>query len=176
MSDISTQAQVLEKTSPYMGVRVGTPEDIDAVMAVALLACAENALSRPNPRKLLEDLWAALNLQGGICGIIGKPGCIVEGIVVLRVGTLWYSDDASLDERAIFVRPEYRSAKGGRARRLCEFSKKCAEELCMPLTIGILSSIRTEAKIRLYSRVLGEPSGAFWIYNGKTGAKSGTVN
>jgi hypothetical protein len=117
----------------------------------------------------LQDIWAALTLDHGICGIIGEPGGLVEASVVLRIGTLWYSDSPTLEERAIFVRPEYRSAKGGRAARLCSFSKKASDDLGIPLTIGILSSARTQAKVRMYSRILGEPSGAYWIYNGKTG-------
>jgi hypothetical protein len=150
-------------------VRVGTPADVHEAMEVALLACEENALSRPNPQKLLQDIWSALNLAGGIVGIIGEPGGLVEGIVVLRIGSLWYSDDMTIEERAIYVREGYRSAKGGRARKLCEFSMRCSDELGVPLTIGILSSARTEAKVRLYTRALGKPSGAYWIYNGRTG-------
>ena len=157
-----------------ISVRVGTPEDVHAVMDVALLCCAENALSKANPEKLLQDVWAALNLEKGICGIIGEPGGVVEGVVVLRIGTLWYSDDEILEEKSVFVRPEFRSAKGGRAAKLVKFSKKAADFLKMPLTIGIMSSDRTEAKIRLYKRSLGEPSGAFWIYGTKTGQHSDT--
>lgn len=150
-------------------VRLGMPEDVHPVMEVALMACEENAICKPNPEKLLQDVWCALNLIDGICGIIGKPGKIVEGVVVLRSGTLWYSDDPIIEEKAIFVRPEYRSAKGGRAARLCEFSKKAADYLGVPLTIGIMSNARTAAKIKMYSRMLGEPSGAYWLYGAKTG-------
>lgn len=150
-------------------VRVGTPEDVHAVMDVALMCCSENALSTPNPEKLLQDVWAALNFVDGICGIIGKPGCIVEGVVVLRVANQWYSDERLLEERAVFVRPDYRSARGGRAGHLVRFSKQAADFLGMPLTIGILSNSRTAAKIKLYSRLMGPPSGAYWIYGATTG-------
>lgn len=153
-------------------VRVGTPDDVHAVMDVALMACEENALCRPNTDKLLQDIWAALNLHHGICGIIGVPGEQVEAVVVLRIGTMWYSDVQILEEKAIFVRPEYRSAKGGRAARLCEFSKTASDNLGIPLTIGVMSSERTRAKVRMYTRILGEPSGAYWIYGAKTGLTS----
>lgn len=159
----------------HIKVRVGTPADVHAVMDVALMCCAENALSKPNPEKLVQDVWAALNLIDGICGVIGAPGRLVEGFVLLRVGTQWYSDDLLLEERAVFVRPEFRSAKGGRAARLVEFSRHAADHLGIPLTIGILSNGRTEAKIRLYKRTLGEPSGAYWIYNGRTGEMKGAA-
>ena len=64
---------------------------------------------------------------------------------------------------------DYRNAKGGRARRLCEFSKKVSNELGIPLIIGVLSNNRTEAKVRMYQRIFGEPSGAFFLYNARTG-------
>jgi hypothetical protein len=83
---------------------------------------------------------------------------------------MWYSDDRILEEKALFIHPEYRSAKGGRARRLCEFAKRAAEQLEMPLLIGVLSNNRTVAKIRMYERQFGEPNGAFFLYNGRTGS------
>lgn len=150
-------------------VRIGTPDDVHGVMNVALMCCNENALSPPNPEKLLQDIWAALNLQRGICGVIGTPGAIVEAAVVLRIGTQWYSDEQILEERAVFVRPEFRSARGGRAKNLVNFSKRAADYLGMPLTIGVLSNDRTEAKVRLYRRLIGEPAGAYWIYGARTG-------
>jgi hypothetical protein len=84
---------------------------------------------------------------------------------------MWYSDHSVLEERAIFVDPDCRSAKGGRARRLCEFSKQTADALELPLIIGVLSNHRTEAKVRLYERQFGKPSGAFFLYNARTGHK-----
>ena len=151
-------------------VRVGTPEDIDGMMELALRACDENGLTNPNPIKLLNEIWAGLTQDHGIVGIIGKYGQPLEAAILLRAEPLWYSDDISLVERAVFVHPEYRSAKGGRARKLCEFAKKAAESLEIPLIIGILSSDRTESKVRMYERLFGEYSGAYWIVGARTGA------
>jgi hypothetical protein len=80
-----------------------------------------------------------------------------------------YSDEQILCERAIFVRPEFRSAKGGRASRLCEFAKSTADKLEMPLLIGVLSTHRAAGKVRLYERHFGKPAGAYWLYGAKTG-------
>jgi hypothetical protein len=82
---------------------------------------------------------------------------------------MWYSNAWILEEKIIFVDPEFRNAKGGRARRLCEFSKKVSDDLGIPLMIGVLSSHRTAAKIKLYERQFGEPAGAFFLYGAKTG-------
>lgn len=152
-----------------LGVRAGTPDDIIPMMDLALAACEENGFVNPNPKKLGDEIWSALNLEHGLIGIIEGEKGILEGAVLLRIGSMWYSDDRVLEEKAIFIHPDYRSAKGGRARRLCEFTKLVADKLGMPLIIGVLSNHRTKGKIRLYERQFGEPSGAFFLYNARTG-------
>lgn len=154
-------------------VRVGTPDDVHAIMELSMLACSENGVSAPNPERVLNDLWPSLHQDRGIVGVIGEPGKQLEGFVLLRMGTLWYSDSPIVEERIVFVHPKFRSAKGGRARKFCEFSKKTADELGMPLVIGIVSNSRTKSKVRLYERVFGEPAGAFFLYGARTGAWSG---
>jgi GNAT superfamily N-acetyltransferase len=155
--------------SEELEVRIGTPEDVDDIMNLALSACEENGFVEPNPAKLLQEIWHGLNLERGVVGVIGDRGK-PEGAVLLRIGSMWYSDHEVLEEKAIFIHPDYRSAKGGRARRLCEFSKQVADSLGIPLIIGVLSNNRTKAKVRLYERQFGEPSGAFFLYNARTGA------
>lgn len=139
-------------------------------MDLAMQACDENGFVDPNPKKLLAEIWPALNLDNGLVGIIQDEGGGLEGAILLRIGTMWYSDAQVLEEKAIFIHPDYRSAKGGRARRLCEFSKRAADGLGIPLIIGVLSNHRTEAKVRLYERQFGKPSGAFFLYNARTGS------
>jgi hypothetical protein len=155
--------------SEELGVRIGTPEDVHPMMDMAMKACDENGFVDPNPQKLLGEIWPALNLDNGLIGIIQDDGGKLEAAILLRITTMWYSDAQVLEERAIFVDPECRSAKGGRARRLCEFSKRAAAELGLPLLIGVLSNHRTEAKVRLYERQFGKPTGAFFLYNAQTG-------
>jgi len=152
------------------GVRIGEPVDVHPMMDLAMQACDENGFVDPNPQKLLAEIWPALNLDNGLVGIIQDEGGALEGAILLRIGTMWYSDTPVLEEKAIFIHPNYRSAKGGRARRLCEFSKKTADTLGLPLIIGVLSNHRTEAKVRLYERQFGPPSGAFFLYNAQTGS------
>ena len=154
-------------------VRVGTPDDVHQFMDLCLQGSAENGFVQPDAQKLLEEVWPALNRDGGICGVIGKPGADhFEGGVLLRTSRLWYSDKLVLEERGIFVHPEYRAAKGGRARKLCEFAKTAADKLDMPLLIGVLSNDRTEGKVRLYERIFGKPAGAYWLINAETGVSN----
>lgn len=155
--------------SEDIAVRIGTPNDLDAMMAIAMAASEENGFVEPDPGCLLEHIWPALHLDHGVVGIIGKPGERIEGAILLRLGPTWYSTRPILDEKAIFVDPEFRAAKGGRAKKLAEFAKTYSEQLGVPLSIGVLSNERTEAKVRLYTRVFGAPAGVYFLYNARTG-------
>ncbi len=152
-------------------VRTGQPDDVDGMMELALAATEENGLTKPNPIKLLNEIWAALNNERGIVGIIGPLAGKLEAAILLRTEELWYSSELTLIERAIFVHPDYRSAKGGRARKLCEFAKQASLALEIPLIIGVLSSQRTDGKIKLYERQFGHSSGCYFLFNGKTGSQ-----
>jgi hypothetical protein len=155
-----------------IAVRTGTPADVHRAMDLALAACADNGLTNPNPVKLLGEIWAALNLDNGIMGLIG--GDKLEAGILLRIDKMWYSDDKTLLERAIFVRPEFRRSgehKVSRVKLLVDFAKNAQKQLDLPLVIGILSNQRSDAKVRLYQRHFGEPAGAYWLYGAKTGPK-----
>jgi hypothetical protein len=151
-------------------VWVGKPEDIDVMMELATLACDENGFVDPDPVRLLNELWPALNREKGIVGMVGIPGEKPQGAILLRIGQIWYSNQEILEERAVFIHPDFRSTKGGRARKLCDFSKRVADELGLPLTIGVLSNQRTSGKIRMYERIFGAPAGAYFLYGTRTGA------
>ena len=153
-------------------VRTGVEADFDAVMQLLLNAAMENAVVPPNIEKFAEVVWGAIVRKTGICGVIGPVGGRLEGAVLLSMGEMWYSRELILEEKIIFVDPEFRSAKGGRARKLAEFAKLTAKELDLPLAIGVLSSSRTEAKIRLYERVFGKPAGVYFLYGAKTGLEN----
>lgn len=150
-------------------VRVGTPEDLDGCMELFVRANEENGIDEISPQKLFGIVWPSLHQDGGVVGVIGPVGGKPEGVVLLRIESLWYSDAPVIAEKLVFVHPDYRSAKGGRARKLCEFSKKVSDEMSMPLIIGIVSNDRTKGKVRMYERLLGPAAGAYFLYNGKTG-------
>ena len=155
-----------------LDIRVATPDDIDGIMRLAISACEENAFVPTSPERLLGEIWPALHLDRGLVGLIGSDKENPEGIVLLKIGKMWYSNQDVLEEKAIFIHPEYRSAKGGRAARLCEFSKRVADKLGIPLIIGVLSNSRTEAKVKMYQRQFGNSAGAFFLYNAHTGMKN----
>jgi hypothetical protein len=159
----------MTESAEVPAVRVGTPDDIHGMMDLAMAATQENAFIEPDIQKLLQTMWGALTRKSGIVGIIGRHGEPFQGAILLVFGELWYSREPVLEERAVFVAPEFRNAKGGRARKLCEFAKAASEELKIPLSIGVLSNSRTEAKVRLYERMFGQPAGVYFLYGAKTG-------
>jgi hypothetical protein len=164
---------IIPRKKEELVIRLGTPDDINEVMNLALSACDENGFVEPNPHKLYNEIWPALNKIYGMVALIGKPGGQAEGGILLRVGAMWYSDRMVLEEKAVFIHPDFRSARGGRASKLCRFAKEAADILDLPLMIGVLSNQRTEAKVRMYEREFGKPSGAFFLYKANTGLGSG---
>jgi hypothetical protein len=149
-----------------LSVRVATVDDLNPVMDLAILAAQENGFLDASIPRLLNDVWPALNQDRGLCGVIGNDK--LEGMVVLRIGTLYYSEQVCIEEKVIFVREEFRAAKGGRAKKLCEFSKHASDVLKLPLIIGVLSNTRTAAKVRMYERIFGPAAGAFFLYGAET--------
>jgi hypothetical protein len=148
-----------------VSIRIATPDDLKPVMDLAIMAAEENGFLDASVTRLLNDVWPALNQDHGLVGVVGDP---IEGMVVLRIGTLYYSDQVCIDEKVIYVKPEFRAAKGGRAKKLCEFSKHTSDTLGLPLCVGVLSNTRTAAKVRMYERIFGPPAGAFFLYGAVT--------
>lgn len=156
-------------------VRLGQPQDMDAMMELAMMATDENAFCQPSVTKMATMIWGALTRQNGIVGIVSADGKTAHGAILMTIGEPWYSDQKLLEERAIFVHPDYRKAKGGLASRLCDFARKVSDDMKMPLFIGILSNQRTEVKGRLYRRYWGAPAGVFFLHGAKTGEWSNEV-
>ena len=156
-------------------VKVADTSHVHDIMSLIMMAYNEIGFREFNQMKALQCLWNALNKNNGICGIIVGDNGQIQGYVLLEVGEFWYSDSKWLVERTIFVHPDFREAKGGRARALCEFAKQSADSLNLPLMIGITSDQRTEAKVRLYERQFGKPSGAFFMYNAGKGGQQSVV-
>lgn len=150
-------------------VRVGTPEDIEAIMLMADQGARENGQVPHDMNRVLHEFWPALHLDHGIVGLVGPEDGKPEGCILLKVSKFWYGFEEGenarpmLEEKWLFVTSEARAAKGGRARKLCEFAKMTAERMGLPLMIGILSTIRLDAKVRLYERVFGKPTGMCWF-------------
>jgi hypothetical protein len=155
-------------TEPTLQIRLATTADMDEVMKLAMACCEENGFVNASAAALAKEIWPALVNDHGLFPVIGAPGGAIEGGVLLRVGSMWYAPETTVvEEKALFVYKQFRAAKGGRARQLCEYSKRVADTLGVPLLIGILSNTRTLGKVRMYTRIFGEPAGAYFLYGAR---------
>lgn len=155
-------------TSPSE-VRLATPADREGIMALCRMLHAENGLFPMEEDLVEETIQRAFDRKGGIIGVIGAPGQL-EGIIYMLVSNFWYSRKPHLEELFNFVHPDHR--KSEHAKALIEFAKKCASD-DVRLVIGVISNERTEAKVRLYERRLGKPTGAFFVYPPPAAAQNG---
>jgi GNAT superfamily N-acetyltransferase len=153
-------------------VRIAQPADHTEIWRLFLQGHRENGKFTLAPEKVDWFLARALRPElipewdtgpRGAIGVIGDVGAL-EALVFVTIGTYWYSHDRHLEEFIVYVDPECRQS--GHARVLIEWMKQQSDRTGLPLVTGIISSERTEAKVRLYRRML-EPVGAFFLYGGK---------
>lgn len=150
-------------------VRPAISDDAKEIWRLLRMLCAENGMFSLSEKKvefyisrLLSPSTISSDDTGprGFIGVIGPVGAL-EGCIMLTVGSVWYSEDFTLDEHLNFVDPAHRSSN--HAKALIRFAKDSSDKIGIPLVIGILSTKRTAAKVRLYSQEL-TPCGAFFIY------------
>lgn len=155
-------------TSPSV-VRLATPEDGQEIWRLFLMAHNENSLFHLAPEKVQWLMARSLIPDSippgdtgprGIIGVIGSPKAL-EALVFLIIGQFWYSNDRHLEELILYTDPEHR--KSGHAQALIQWMKDRVEQTGLPLMTGIMSNHRTEAKVRLYSRMLPKIGAFFFL-------------
>ncbi len=155
-------------------VRRALPADRDSIWDLYRLNHAENGLFRLCEPKVNWYLDRILHPERiapddpgarGFIGVIGPPTAL-EGLLMMMLGSYWYSDELYLEEYTNFVHPDHR--KSNHAKTLLSWSKHMQQKTNIPLVIGIISNHRTEAKVRLYRRFLPE-AGAFFLVGATTG-------
>jgi GNAT superfamily N-acetyltransferase len=153
-------------------VRTAVEADRKEIWRLFLQGHKENGLFELAPEKV--DWWITRMLQPdsipewdtgprGTIGVIGPIGNL-EGLVFLTIGGFWYSSTRHLEEMIVYVDPECR--KSGHSKALIEWMKQQSVDTGLPLLTGIISNTRTEAKCRLYGRLLPKV-GEFFFFNGK---------
>ncbi len=163
---VQTTTQPTAKRFPR--VRVAVPEDFAGIMTLCRQLYAENGAVNVDWPSVENTVMDGVNGHQSCLGVIGKPEQL-EGMIYLRISRMWYSSDIILEELFNFVGAEFRRSHNAKA--LLEFAKTNADRLEVPLLIGVISNAKTAAKIRLYSRYLGAPAGAFFLYGAHTGGR-----
>lgn len=144
-------------------VRIATRSDEDQIMMLLTQMHSEGGIMPLDEMEARKTFDLAFNRQGGILGVIGGAGDI-KAMIFLLISRFWYSKSHHLEELFNFVRPDVRKSKENYAPRMIEFAKNCADEIKIPLTIGVLTNQRMEGKVRLYRRSLGVPAGAWFVH------------
>lgn len=151
-------------------VRIATVADEPEIMNLLSMMHAEGGIMPLDQMEASAMFHRAFNRQGGILGVIGEPGDI-KAMIYLLISKFWYTKQYHLEELFNFVRPDKRfkpdikTPQHNYGRQMIQFAKSCSDEIGLPLTIGVLTNIRMEGKVRMYRRELGVPVGAWFGHN-----------
>jgi hypothetical protein len=160
-------------------IRIAGPDDFNEVWRLLLLGYGENAIFPLSERKAQWFVKRALNpsmiREGdtgtrGVIGVIGPVGAL-EGLAFLTIGSYWYTEEHNIEEFIVFVDPNHRASE--HAKALINWMKAQPDIVGIPLVTGVLSNTRTEAKCRLYGRLLPK-AGEFFLVKPKTAILSAT--
>lgn len=150
-------------------VRIAKPMDAPEIWRLFLQTHHENGLFTISPGKVTQLMDRALHPEmihphdtgpRAQIAVIGPTGRL-EGVVFILISSFWYSDELHLEELLLYVDPECRASH--HASALLTWMKDLADALKIPLLTGIISTKRTEHKIRFYDRKLPR-AGAFYFY------------
>lgn len=157
-----------EPTKKPENVRIARPVDERKIFDLLLLLYDENAIFPMVDEEVIATINRGVNNDAGMIGVIEKNGEII-GTTGLFLEKYWYTNTWYLSEYWNFVHPDYRRTNEDGsvyAHDLIDFAKWVNENMGVVLSMGIISTHRTQAKVRLYGRKLTQV-GAFFM-NGLT--------
>ncbi|WP_421696940.1 hypothetical protein [Ancylobacter sp.] len=149
----------------FSGVELATLADKEDIFRFLTGLHHENGMFPMDGETVMRALHPMLSIEGrtGFIGVIrGANG--IEASIGMTMEPWWYTRQLSLNERWNFVHPDHRRTT--HAKRLIEFAKWVSDNAAeggIPLIMGIISTERTEAKVRLYKRQL-DYVGAFFSH------------
>jgi hypothetical protein len=94
----------------------------------------------------------------GVIGVIGEPYAL-EAVAFLIIGCIWYASQRHLEELVIYVQPQDRPK--GHLRALVDWMKEQSILTGLPLMSGVMTTHRTEAKVRLYKSLIPQVGAVF---------------
>ena len=139
------------KTPRPANVRLATPDDEQAILEMTREGHAENGIFSYDADKIKTMIRKATQQKGALIGVIDGDGGLAASVYLL-LDCYWYTSEWCLTEVWAFVSRPYRSRHY--YDDLVDFSKWCADDMGLTLGMGIMSTHRTEAKVRLYKRKL----------------------
>lgn len=163
--------------APVTTVRIAAGADHNEIWRLFMQAHLENGLFKLAPEKVEWFLQRALFPQmiaptdtgtRGLIAVIGPIGAL-EAIAFLMVGEVWYSNERHIGDCLIFVDPKFRKTNHGRL--LLDWMLRQQAMTGLPLMSAVVSTVRTEAKCRLYARKM-QKVGEFYLARPATALSS----
>ena len=139
-----------------------TLADLPELMRLFKVMWAENGMFPLDEECVLEMFNRVLKKKEGVIGVIKGDKGDVRAALYLLITRYWYTKQLHIEELYNFVDFPFR--RTNYADALLRYAIHCQKELKIPLIIGVLAGSRMEAKVRLYRRRLGMPSGAFFVH------------
>lgn len=160
-------------------VRIAGPQDYQECFRLFLQAHRENGLFILAPDKIQWYLTRFLRPDlipeddpgvRGIIGVIGEEGSL-EAMCGICISDIWYTHEKHLADFLVFVDPEARASD--HAQALVTWMKRQSDIIGLPLMSGVVATKRTEAKCRMYKRMMPK-IGEYFLYSGVTAGSSGS--
>jgi len=149
----------------YPDVRLATESDRGGVLDLCRMLHEENGIFPLKIERVEDVLDRAIRhdtANPAFVGVIGDKQ--IKGCVAIAIHSFWYTDSETpcCDELWNFVHPDHR--RSDYAKQQIRFAMDVSEVWGLPLMIGVLSlDKRTEAKVRLYERLLRK-AGAYFVH------------
>lgn len=139
-------------------IRAATIADVPALLEIGALMHREVHYGAFVPAKVQVMIEACL-ARGIVLVSLSDDGVIV-GTVGLICEQPWWSEEWQLEDRWVFVHPEFR--RTGHARALLRAARGAAIQVGLPLLVAHVGQ-RAKGKLRLFQREFGEPVGAIFF-------------
>jgi GNAT superfamily N-acetyltransferase len=94
--------------------------------------------------------WVMYNVDQMAFGVMNDEGRLVGSLGLHRTSP-WYSDSEYLADGWFYVLPEYR--KTGVGKMLIDEAKKFADQIKLPLIIGVFTSEDVETKVKVMHKM-----------------------
>jgi hypothetical protein len=161
VSEFSHNTRPPKPPADLSHIRLAGEADEMQIFNLCSLMHAEIALHPLAWPKVAAMVRLATQRTRGIIGVIGEPHDLKAAIFMV-IEPIWYSENFHLMEYFNYVRPDAR--RSTYATDLLAYGKRCADELGIDFTCGVVSTARTEAKCKLYRRVMPKV-GEFFRYH-----------
>lgn len=152
----------LAAESDEVPVRIAVEADLAGVVDLLRALHAETPHAPWSERRVLETVQEVH--RDGVVFLSLAPDGRPVGTLGLNLDRPWFSDQLWARDIWMFVDPVHRVAP--HARTLLRTARRFAERVGVPLHVevaGGAKGLRVPAKVRLYRRELGEPTGATWF-------------